>query len=101
MDTSQILLTPVPVQSMIDQIIAAINNAFETKQRLEFEEKLLTATETCKIFIPQIAKSTLSQWTTQGLIPVHRIGGRIFYKYSEVIDAAKRVRKYDRSKQVV
>jgi hypothetical protein len=100
METNQVLLTPIPVDVFINQILSTINHAFETKQRKEFEEKLLTAVEACKVFVPAIAKSTLHQWTAQGLIPVHRIGGRIFYKYSEIIEAAKRVRKYDRDKQV-
>lgn len=98
MDTPQILLTPVPVNDFTELIKATINHAFETKQRKEFEEKLLTAVEACKIFVPAIAKSTLHQWTAQGLIPVYRIGGRIFYKYSEIIDSAQRIKKFDRNK---
>lgn len=98
MDTPQILLTPVPVNDFTELIKATINHAFETKQRKEFEEKLLSATETCKIFTPHISKSTLHQWTDQGLIPVYRIGGRIFYKYSEVLESAQRIKKFDRNK---
>lgn len=98
METNQVVLTPVPVDTFISQILTAINNAFETKQRKEFEEKLFSAADACKLFSPAIAKSTLHQWTAEGLIPVYRIGGRIFYKYSEVIEAAKRIKKYDRDK---
>lgn len=100
MEANQVLLTPIPVDVFMNQILSTINHAFETKQRKEFEEKLLTAAEACKIFSPAIAKSTLHQWTAQGLIPVHRLGGRIFYKYSEIIESAKRIRKYDRDKQL-
>lgn len=98
MEAAQLLLTPVPVDVFINQILSTINNAFEVKQRKEFEEKLLSATETCKIFTPNISKSTLHQWTDQGLIPVYRIGGRIFYKYSEVLESAQRIKKFDRNK---
>lgn len=98
MEAAQVLLTPVPVDYFTELIKATINNAFEIKQRKEFEEKLLSATETCKIFTPHISKSTLHQWTDQGLIPVYRIGGRIFYKYSEVLESAQRIKKFDRNK---
>lgn len=42
--------------------------------------------------------TSLHEWTKQGLIPAYRMGGRVYYNYAEVIDSAKRIRKYDRDK---
>lgn len=101
METNQVILTSIPLDFLLNQITERVNAAVEKKQQSDREAKLYSAAEACKLFSPTIAKSTLHQWTTEGLIPVHRIGGRIFYKYSEVIEAAKRIKKYDRDKQVI
>jgi hypothetical protein len=99
MKTNQVLLTSIPLDFLLEKITEIVNAAVEKKQQSDREAKLYSAAEACKLFSPTIAKSTLHQWTAEGLIPVHRIGGRIFYKYSEVIESAKRIKKYDRDKQ--
>lgn len=99
METNQVLLTSIPLEFLLSQITETVNAAVEKKQQNEREAKLYSAEEARKLFDPAIAKSTLHQWTAEGLIPVHRIGGRIFYKYAEVLQAAKKIRKYDRDKQ--
>lgn len=57
-------------------------------------EKLLSPAETCKIFQPKISKTTLKSWTDQGLLSDHRIGGRVFYKLSEVLEKSKTLKRY-------
>lgn len=60
----------------------------------EKEEKLLSPAEACKIFVPKISKTTLSSWTNQGLIDEHRIGGRVYYLFSEILAKSKTLSKY-------
>jgi len=38
-----------------------------------------------------IAYSTLDDYTQKGIFKSYRIGGRIFFKWSEIVDAAKRI----------
>jgi hypothetical protein len=41
-----------------------------------------------------ITKATLTSWTKQGLLQDHRIGGRIFYRQSEILASTKKLSKY-------
>lgn len=100
MDTNQILLTPVSLDSLLSQIKAIVAGAVKEHQNTELKQMLLSPAETCKLFNPEISRVTLHEWTKQGLIPAYRMGGRVYYNYGEVIESAKRIRKYDRDKQV-
>ena len=97
---NQMVLTPVPLDSLLSEITKIITTAVQAQQVTELGEKLISPAETCKLFEPEISKVTLNEWRNQGLIPCYRMGGRVYYKRSEVIEAAKRIKKYDRDKQV-
>lgn len=97
---TQIVLSPVPLDSLLSKITDIVTTAVKAQHSAELGEKLLSPAETCKLFNPEISKVTLNEWRNQGLIPCYRISGRVYYKYSEVIESAKRIRKYDRDKQV-
>jgi len=60
----------------------------------EQDEKLLSPSKTCEIFIPAITKATLSSWTKQGLLKDHRYGSRVYYLKSEVLAASKKLKKH-------
>jgi hypothetical protein len=62
----------------------------------EEDERLLSPLEACKLWIPNISKPTLHSWSERGWIPRHRIGGRIYYKKSEILAAITTCRKYSR-----
>ena len=96
----QQVLIPISEEQFFAKVKDIVQAVIQTKEQQEFQEKLLSPTETCKLFNPSISKVALHRWTKAGFIPVHRIGGRIFYKQSEVIEAAKTVKKYDRNKNI-
>lgn len=98
MSNEQIILIPLTVDDLLDKIRGIVTEVVKQNQEEQLQAKLLSASEACLLFNPKISKATLHEWTKQGLIPLYRIGGRIFYKYSEVIDSAKRLRKFDRNK---
>jgi hypothetical protein len=100
MEANQILLTPVSLNDLLSQIKVIVAGAVKEHQAAELKQVLLSPAETCKLFNPTISKVTLHEWTKQGLIPSYRMGGRIYYNYGEVIESAKRIRKFDRDKQV-
>lgn len=100
MDANQILLTPVSLDNLLSQIKTIVAGAVKEHQNTELKQVLLSPAETCKLFNPEISRVTLHEWTKQGLIPAYRMGGRVYYNYGEVIESAKRIRKYDRDKQV-
>lgn len=58
------------------------------------EERLYSPEETRKLFHPAISRGTLSNWTKAGYLQSYSIGGKVFYKNSEVLEAAKGLRKF-------
>lgn len=80
----------------LDDLTGKLSAIFEAKEALE--ERLLSAGEACKLFVPAISRLTLIRWTKADFLQEHRIGGRVYYRQSEVIEAAKHLEKY-KSKQ--
>ena len=77
----------------IDELMELIKNTVRSelvqKQNKDMQEKLLSPEETRHIFNPPISKVTLHSWAKQGRVKPHRIGGRVFYKYSELMEDIK------------
>ncbi|HMK03691.1 MAG TPA: helix-turn-helix domain-containing protein [Ferruginibacter sp.] len=93
MKNSQIIisgLTPDDLVELFRPMIQEEVNRIKGDQ----EEKLLSPAETCKMFQPSISKVTLASWTKQGLINDHRIGGRVYYKQSEILSSLQTLKKY-------
>ncbi len=52
-------------------------------------ELLLTVNDLCKLFGK--TKATIHTWKRVGIIPFHRISGRIYFKKDEIMDSLKKV----------
>lgn len=89
-----IVLSPVPLDTLLQSFREIVRQEIAAEQSTHQQEKLLSPAETCKLFNPPISKVTLTAWTKQGHLQDHRIGGRIYYKQSEVIEGAKILKKY-------
>ena len=89
----QIILNTISPEEMAEMIkpmiIEAIREVLQEK-----EEKFLSPADVCKIFVPAISKTTLAAWTKQGLLTEYRIGGRVYYKMSEVVQSVKTLKTY-------
>lgn len=93
MQTNQILFSGVSPQELVELFRPILKE--EVKSIVESQEEvLLSPAETCKVFVPKITKATLNTWTKRGMIQEHRIGGRIFYRRSEIIEKATKLKKY-------
>lgn len=99
MSDDPIVLMPISLDALLDKIEEIVSKILKGDQEEKIQSMLLSPAEACKLFNPAISRVTLHKWTKQGLIPSHRIGGRVFYKVSELVQAAKPIRKYDRNKQ--
>jgi hypothetical protein len=93
----QFILSAIPIDQLRDLITEVIRGELATQAKNDLQEKLLTASEARKLFVPAITVQTLYNWTKKGLLPVHFLNNRNYYKYSEVIAAAKTVRRYSQS----
>lgn len=86
----------VPVDQLASLIEGIVHKQIRQKQSEDLQEKLLAPKEVCKLFQPNISLVTLDSWADKGLLTKHYIGGRTYYKYSEVINSVKSLKKYTR-----
>lgn len=78
----------------LEDLLVKVDERLELAQEKELAEKLLSPIEACKLFYPPISKSTLNRWEKQGLVKKYTIGGRTFFKYSEILSAATSLEKF-------
>jgi hypothetical protein len=90
----QMVLFPVDPEVFLNQIKDIIKKEIEEANQKDQADKLLSPAETCKLFFPPISKVTLTKWTKDDRLIEYRIGGRIFYRYSEIMNATKHLKKY-------
>ena len=93
MENNQIILSGFTPAELIELFRPMIQHEVK-KVKDDQPERLLSPAETCKMFQPAISKVTLASWTSQGKLQNHRIGGRVFYKASEVLASLETLKKY-------
>ncbi len=94
----QTVLVPMSKDEFFAALTLVVKNVIEGKDKGEKKESLLSPEEARKVWQPAISKVTLHRWTKDGLVPSHRIGGRVYYKHSELVGAVKEIRPYDHNK---
>lgn len=90
----KIILSPIELSDLMNNLKEVVREELMAFKRAELQEKLLSASETCKLFQPAISRVTLNAWTAAGHLKKHSIGGRIYYKQGEVMEAAKVIQRY-------
>lgn len=93
---NNLILMPVPLTELLQQFREIVKEEIEVADQNKIGEKLLSVVEATKLFVPKITRQTLSAWTNEGLIPMRKIGGSNYYKYSDIISAGKTLKKYKR-----
>lgn len=92
----QLLLSPIPLDKLAGLFRDIVRTEIDAKHQSDLQEKLLSPSEVCQMFQPAISRVTLNSWTKLGYMQEHRIGGRVYYKYSDVIESVKTIRRYKR-----
>lgn len=87
-----LILSTIAMESLLHSFREIIREEIKAEQHGRLQEKLLTTTEVCSLF--GVSSVTISNWTNQGLLIKHTKGGRNYFKYSEVIESLKTVKKY-------
>jgi len=73
----------------IDQAISKVAD----KLQLNDNDKLLSREETANLL--SVSLVTLWDWTKKDIIPAYRIGYKVRYKKSEVLQALKKMNKFN------
>ncbi len=98
MGAGQIILNGLTSDEFMDQlgelISKRVQQAICNSKKEELQERFLSPSEVCKMFVPKISRQTLSNWTKDGSLQKHIIGRSVYYKYSEVIEAVKAIKRF-------
>ena len=90
---NQIFLNGIAAEQLVEMFRPMIRE--EVRLAIsEQDEKLISPAEACKVFKPPITKATLASWTKQGFLQEHRIGGRVYYRKSEILASTLTLGKY-------
>ena len=96
----QIILSSISIDQLKSVIADVVQEGIRASQSREEAAKFLSIAETCKLFKPSISRGTLHNWTKGGVLKSYPIGGKVFYKYSEILESMGRIKKYQRQPQV-
>ena len=91
---NNLVLTPIPLAELLAKFQEIVEAAINAKHQKDIGEKLISPKEACKIFQPSISRVTLDAWTASEKLIRYDIGGRVYYRYSEIIEAAKTLKRY-------
>ena len=77
-------LIPLTEEELKELIKSSFQEVIEENKLIKRNKELLTFNEVTSLL--GISASTLNSWKRDGKIPFHRIGGRIFFKYAELVE---------------
>jgi len=88
----KILLSQIPITELKEALLTEVLEQIKGLKITEPQqpEKLLTRKETAELL--SVSLVSLHEWTKEGLLPAHRIGTRVRYKYSEVIESLNKIK---------
>lgn len=92
----KIMLSPIPLEEFLEMIRVIVREEILNKNHEDMQEKLLAPKVACTVFEPKISLVTLNTWEKKGLLKKILIGGKSYYKYSEILEAGKVLKKYKR-----
>ena len=93
MTNNQIILTGTTTADLVELFRPMVQQELQ-RMKDDMPEKLLSPAEACKVFQPSISKPTLLAWSRKGLLNEFRIGGRCFYKQSQILEKLTTIKRY-------
>lgn len=91
---NNIVLTPIPLETLLQSFREVVKEEIKAQQLADLKETFLSPKEVCNLFKPKISLPTLARWSDQEIIKRYDLGGKVLYKYSEVIESLKTIKKY-------
>ena len=80
-------LIPLTEEELKMLIKSSFQEVIDENKSVKQSKELLSFREVTSLL--GISASTLNNWKREGKIPFHRIGGRILFKYSEIVESLK------------
>ena len=87
-----IILSPIHFDKLLEALFNKVMEANRQEKKEQIGEKLLTAKEVAQLF--SVSTVTISSWVSKGVLTKYSIGGRTKFKYTEVMDSLKTIKRY-------
>ena len=81
----KIFLIPLTEEELKELIKSSLQEVIAENETNKQHKELLTFNEVISLL--GISASTLNNYKRDGKIPFHRIGGRILFKYAEIVES--------------
>jgi excisionase family DNA binding protein len=95
---AQMILSSVPIADLMAQMRELIRDELKEQSRADLSEKLMTAKEAGDLL--RVSLVTLWQWEKQGRITKYSMGGRTYFKYSELMASLDTLQRYRKPEMV-
>lgn len=96
LNMANVILSQIPITELEARFREIVKEELTSHIPNTEPEQLISPEEARKFFSPPVSKVTLIKWTKEGKLISHRIGGRVYYKRSEILTSIKIVKKYGR-----
>jgi len=101
--TQSALPVIVTTDKQLQQVLAGflpslVRDIIKNIKTEELMDKLISPDEArTNCFSPAISRPTITSYEKQGYFNRYEMGGKVFYRYSEVMAAAKKIKRYSRN----
>jgi len=93
---SQIELSLHDLKRLLDEILKGVKTIISNSERSEkIEEKIFSRAELAKLLDRDI--STLWRWEKNGLLKKIKVGGRVFYRKSDLFNLQKLINRKEKN----
>ena len=97
-DQPNLILQGIPLPELIAQLRSIVREEVRAKVSEELDEKLLSATEACKLFEPAITRTTLESYAAKDHFKKYYLEGRTWFRRSEILSALSSIKRYSRDR---
>jgi excisionase family DNA binding protein len=89
---NKLILSPIELRELMDAVRAVVREELKHQHETEQSHELLTAREAAKFL--KISQVTLWYWVNHGRLQKHKIGGRVYFKHSEIMASIENLQPY-------
>jgi hypothetical protein len=98
---SQVIVTTTEqLQQVFKNFLPLVKTFIKETKQEELMDKLWSQDKACELFEPKLSKPTFSKYERLGYFSRYEIEGRPYYKHSEIMAAAKKIKRYSRQNLV-
>ena len=76
------------LENLLEEIKSKVNSI---EKKIYVQNRLLSRTETAELLSVNV--STLHNWHKKGILEPYALGGRVYYKYEDIINSLELIEK--------